>query len=202
MFLSQAGDDTPEAAAKQFLAALDHERWPDAAQWLHPEAAEAFRRQQIELIRMAERWPQGPSSSDFSFTGHTDLLRVRDASEAEALPGAEMFDRFAAAVGPNASRPGETPLRLRRIILGVHRTASDATARYRTEVYAGDTSLPHVPWWNDVRELSLRSTPEGWRVRDVNLGVSGGGHLLLSRGQMVLLAVACATSYWLKLILR
>ena len=201
MFLSQA-DAPPEAVAKQFLAALDDERWPDAAQWLHPEAAEAFRRQQVDLIRMGEKWPQAPSSSDFRFTGHTDLLRVRNASEAEALSGAEMFDRFAAAVGPNAGRPGETPLRLRRIILGVHRTASDTTVRYRTEVYAGGTPLPHFPWWKDVREMSLRSTPEGWRVRDVNLGVSGGGHLLLSRGQMVLLAVACATSYWLKSILR
>ena len=201
MFLSQA-DAPPEAVAKQFLAALDDECWLDASQSLHPEAAEAFRHQQIELIRMEERWPQGPSSSDFRFTGPAELLRVRNASEAEALSSAEMFARFAAAVGPNTRRTGTTPLRLRRVILGLHRAASDATARYRTEVYAGDTPLPHFPWWNDVRELSLRSTPEGWRVRDVDLGVSGGGHLLLSREQMVLLVVACATSHWLKSILR
>ncbi len=87
-------------------------------------------------------------------------------------------------------------LRLRRVLLGVERTTSGATALYRSDVYTGDTPLPHFPWWNDVRELRLVKTPQGWRVQDVNLGVTGDGHLLLSGAQMALLRGGAWLGSW------
>jgi hypothetical protein len=194
--LNPSQDATPETVAMAFLGALDAELWLEAAQWLHPDSAEAFRTQQLELIRMEEKWPNPPSSSDVHFTGPAEMLRVRNASEADALSASEVFARFAASVGPGAHSSSHAPLRLRRVLLGVERTTSGATALYRSDVYTGDTPLPHFPWWNDVRELRLVKTPQGWRVQDVNLGVTGDGHLLLSGAQMALLRGGAWLGSW------
>lgn len=123
------------------------------------DTAEALRLQQIELVRIEEKWRQASSSPDVHFTGPAELIRVQNAVETEALSASEIFTWFAVAPGPDARSTGDAPLRLRRILLGVEQTPSDAKARYRTGVFTDANPLHHLPWWNDTRELVLTKWP-------------------------------------------
>ena len=91
---------SPEGVARAFLAALDAGRWPEAAALVDPETAERFRAQQIKLLRLEERIPDEPASTETVFARATALLGVRSADEAEALPATELLARFADSLHP------------------------------------------------------------------------------------------------------
>jgi hypothetical protein len=179
---------SPEEVARAFLAALDAGRWSEAAALVDPETAERFRAQQIELLRLEERMPGTPPSTETVFTRATALLGVQCADEAEALPATELLARFAESLHPvsvlrRAHEAGghsgtETaPPRLTRTIVGCTKS-DDGNARveYRTDWRQGETGSDFT---GEVHVLTALHTPTGWRVRDADLGGHGNGHILM-----------------------
>lgn len=177
MTRDQSKGRTPAELASEFLAALDAERWSDAADLLEPGVLEAFRAQWVEVARIEEKRPRSSEVPETLFLSVAEILRVRNAAEVEALSASEVFAGYAEAAGP--ARAGEAPFRVRSTLLRVEWEGDTAVARYRTELYVGETPRPAHPWWNGVRDLSLTRCADGWRVRDVAFGAAGGGGLLV-----------------------
>lgn len=164
-----------ELAAQAFLTALDEGRWRDAAGLVDAHTREALQAWCVERIRTA-----GGSAGDTGtqFLSPTVLMGVSTAEEASLLTSTELVARFAegvsrAGVDRHAAEPGLS--RITRRFLDASVSQGRATVHYRTE------------WWNGeernvamggVHSLELVMTPEGWRVRDADLGAWGTGHLL------------------------
>lgn len=174
--------DTPEALARAFFSALDGRRWREAAALIHPETAERFRSHQVERIREEERSEASRQRAETIFTPAASLVGVATAAEAEALPATELLARFAEALDPAAvlrrvDGPGASPrLQLRRTVLTRSPAgAGRARVEYRTEWLDGEHRHHAM---SGVHVLTAAWTDEGWRVRDVDLGGRGEGHIL------------------------
>jgi hypothetical protein len=170
--------------ARQVLAALDAQCWTEVAALLHPEIAERFRLQMVELCRVEEGWPKVPADADTQFPGPMAVLGVHSVAEAEALTASELFDRLAEAMLRNAMWPGESPPRITRVLLGVESSGAEATARYRVDVREGKLAVTFPEETPAVSTLVMERTSAGWSVRDVDPNPLGGRHLLLSEAQM------------------
>lgn len=172
--------DSPEAVARAFLAALDEQRWWDAAALVDADAREGFRAFTLGLLGDGDAAAPHPPR-ETHFASPLAIIRATDRAEAERLDGEELLARFAEGIHPGNVRRLHPPLlqddgeiRIRRTLVGVDpRGDGGAWARYRTEWLQGEAR-------NDVGEhrMALIRTEDGWRVHDTDLSGFGGGHIL------------------------
>jgi hypothetical protein len=177
----------PSDTACAFLAALDAGRWDEAAALVHPETVERFQEWYLEQLRRQDREGTSGGPTETMFVRLSELIRVRDAAEAEALSAPQLLARFIAAVNPQnlyASQPTpqtaaaaeQSEVRLVRALLRCSRGENDdARAEYRLDWYFGGRRNESM---GGFHTLSLAWTSSGWRVRDADLGGHGTGHLV------------------------
>jgi hypothetical protein len=177
----------PNDTARAFLAALDAAHWDKAAALVHTDTVERFHEWYLEQLRRQDREGASDGLAETMFVRLSELVRVRDAAEAEALGPPQLLARFIAGVSPQnlyASQPTaqtaaaaeRSEVRLVRALLRCSRGENDdARAEYRLDWYFGGRRNESM---GGVHTLSLAWTSSGWRVRDADLGGHGTGHLM------------------------
>lgn len=174
-------DDSPEGTARSFLAALDDQRWHDAARLVDPRTAERFRGFWIARLE-SEAVDDVPDAvpSDTRFASAAGLLRVGDAASAAHLTATEILARVAEALHPDnvlrrAGAPaGEGAIRVTRTLIDAAPPPQEGMrVRYRIEWRQGEVVSDR-----GVHTLDLTRISAGWAVRDADLGGHGGGHIL------------------------
>lgn len=173
--------DSPDATARSFLAALDDQRWHDAARLVDPRTAERFRGFWIARLE-SEAADDVPDDvpSDTRFISATELLRVPDAARAAHLTATEMLARVAEALVPDTALQGagapadEVAIRVTRTLIDSAPPGPEGMrVRYRIEWRQGEVVSDR-----GVHTLELTRTSAGWAVRDADLGGHGGGHIM------------------------
>lgn len=173
--------DSPEVIARGFLAALDEQRWGDAADLVAPETRELFRASALEYVA-SDGGAASDGPADTQAASPRSLFGVEDHAAAAGLSAEELLARFAERIHPgNLHRlypgmsRGDFDIRITRTLLRVESSGEDhARAHYRAEWwYFGipdETAGEHA--------LELVRTTAGWRVHDADLSGRGDGHIL------------------------
>lgn len=180
--------DTPKAAARAFLEALDVRDWSAAAAAVHPTTLEQFHEIQLAWARSEEKNAEvNAEMSELTgtyFPGPLERLGIASTAELEALSPEEVLARSAEAtfleeVRFYGARPED--LRLRRRLLGCELEGSTVVhCRYRTEIrMRGDNPRPAA----EDLPLTLARTPEGWRVRQGDLSGTGMNLIYIPESQ-------------------
>ena len=85
----------PVATARRIFAALEAERWGEAANCVHPEVAERFR---SDMIRMASEEMDRRREQNLEWAGQVsplaDVFEVASLRQLEATPAKSLLERF------------------------------------------------------------------------------------------------------------
>lgn len=176
--------------AHKLLAALTEGRFMEAAAFIHPAAAQAFRDQQLEHHQRTELLAKGPPV-EWGMTAeeaaqflpklpnpflHT-IWRVPDCAAFEVLPIATVVARFLAfrfASGPDG-RPG----RPAGTVLGAVAESPDMVH----VVLRGSRSWRDTADWEPIAALTMKRTSAGWAALlngELVYGSDGGFSIGLS----------------------
>jgi hypothetical protein len=170
------GTDSAIETARRFLAFLDACRWSDAAALVHPDTAEQFRAQQLELLRLQSTGPGRAEGGETLFQSPASLFG--SAEQASLQPATALLARFAEALDPAsflaAAAPGDAgraPHVKRTLLSCTESPDGSASAQFRVEWGRGPSDA--------IRTLALGRTPDGWRIRDAELAPLGNTGLVL-----------------------
>lgn len=180
--LAQGPWEDVEELARAFLAALDEERWSDAANLVDPATREAFQVWLVDQIRSSEGADPSEAQTDTQFLSAATLIGISSAAEAARFTSTEIVARFAQAVSPDSVNrlsgvrgSGGAPRMTRHFLEVVSSTHGRATVRYRAEWWEGSELSRAM---GGIHSLELILTEHGWRIRDADLGGWGVGHIL------------------------
>jgi hypothetical protein len=146
--LAAAAQETPERVAERYLASMKARDWAANAAVVHPQELDSIKAAFVDVAR-----------SDTSTAGLRALFNVASARELEALPPAQVYQRFVAStVGQQAEMTQFLSSAVFKV-LGHVSEGDSAYVVYR--VSATGSSGP----MNQVTVMSLRRDGAGWKTR-------------------------------------
>ncbi len=147
--LGQSTEATPEAVAKEYVAASTSGDWAKAATFIDPEALVSFKNMFGEVMKMDKKNEAGK-----------ELFGLKNNAEFEQLSGEQVFTKLISMLVTMVPQMKQMLSEAENTILGQVPEGNDVVhILYRTKMKIGDGSMSKV----DV--MSLKKSGTTWRLK-------------------------------------